>query len=478
MGGDLNLKIGKPNASENDPVATYSRFVLAFAFQLQSVTNVSRPGTLYYKVNEKKDLSYIKRRKYFTRETADTLYERGQWLTLCDDWGQTTWGKAEVTVMLRDKPFNIGMLPPQIVIFETPEIKHQQNPNILQTGFLYVDLYFPEQQANHPQLDDLLVLNEFFRYFGIPYDFHANIFKNMFSEIPVSPNSYKTIGSLEPLERYFERWAALLEIPLEFNGQYYQLFTQEWADSAKDWMYNRPDSTNLEHWQIYADNRCYVWTAAFLDKGGETLKASFKPSEHKLIASDYGHWIKLLNVDNPPFDFQLLRYKDSQYTHEAVTRFESEWAEVRTYKRWESTGSWYGFSYHSAAILAPPERMVFFPSTTYYFDATLLLLYIRMNLFRFGRELSKVMQDNLDNQGHSDKQIKQQKKTMEKLRKLRRQFSEFTVLYQFPMLSNQQQAIELYEINRQFLDIEQLFKETKQKIENTHEFLELGGVLN
>lgn len=472
MSVDLNLKIGKPNSCEKDPVATYSRFVLPFAFKLQTISNISRPNSLFYKLNDKKDLSYIKRKKYFTRETADTLYERGQWLTMCDAWNQTTWGKAEITVILRDKPFKIGMLPPQITLFEVPEIKHQNETNILQTGCLYVDLYFPEQQDNPPQLDDLLVLNEFFRYFGLPYDYHENIFKNIFSEVPVSPLSNKAIGSLEPLECYFERWAALLDIPLEFNGQYYQFFTQEWADSAKDWMYNKPRSTNLEHWQIYADNRCYVWTVAFLKKGGKTLKTCFEPTNADLIASDYGHWIKLLNIDNPPFNFELRKYKDPQVTHKSITKFERKWANDRTYKRWETDGTWYGFCHHGAAILAPPKEMIFFPSTTYYFDTTLMLLYIRMTLFRFGRELSKVMQENLDNQGNK-KQAQQQNVTMEKLRQLRRQFSEFTVLYRFPLLSNQQQAIEMYEINREFLDIEQFFKETKQKIENTHEFLEL-----
>ena len=460
MNDGLNLIIGKPNFGTNEKIATFTRFVLPFAFQLQLAPEVSGQENLFYTLNDKTDLSYIKRRKYFTRETADTLYERGQWLSMCDAWKQTLWGKAEITVTLRDQQFKIGMLPPQIVLFELPEITEQKTSAILQTGFLYVDLFFPEQQDNQPQLDDLLVLNEFFRYFGIPYDAHAKIFQNIFSNVPIKAGDNETIASLDELKRYFERWAALLEIPIQYNNHYYRLFPQSWAEAARRWMYNEPDSNKTEHWQIYADNRCYIWTVVFLAKGGETLKSEFGIVTPGLEAKDYGHWIKLLNVDYPPFDFVNGKYKEPKETHEAVTPFECEWAEQRTYKRWESDGTWYGFCYHSAAILARPEPLIFSPSASYYFDTTVLLLYIRMTLFRFGRELSKAIQCN-------------DEEKMKKLRQLRSEFSLFTVQYQFPMLSNQQQSIEMYEINRKFLDIDRFFEEIQQEISSTHDFIEL-----
>ncbi|WP_031436016.1 magnesium transporter CorA family protein [Methylobacter tundripaludum] len=464
MTDHLNLIIGKPNLGADEKIATFTRFVLPFAFQLQSAESPPNPPDLFYILNNKTDLSFIKRRKYFTRETSDTLYERGQWLSICDTWNQTSWGKAKVTVILRDRPFKIGMLPPQIVLFETPEIKEQQKENILQTGFLYVDVYFPDQQENPPQLDDLLVLNEFFRYFGIPFDKHAETFNKLFSEVPVKAQGNEKIGSLNELERYFERWAAMLELPIKYNNQFYQLFPTSWAKAARDWMYNEPGSHEPEHWQIYADNRCYVWTVAFLANGGDALRTDFEPNNAMLSAKDYGHWIKLVNVDNPPFDWATQKYKNSTDTHKSVTPFEREWAEQRTYKRWEDDGTWYGYSYHSTAILARPFSYVFAPSASYYFDATVMLLYIRMTLFRFGRALSKAVPDN-DDQNN--------KETMKKWRKLRYEFTKFTVLYRFPMLSNQQQHMELYEINRKSLDIEQFFEEIRQEVDNTHEFLEL-----
>jgi hypothetical protein len=182
-------------------------------------------------------------------------------------------------------------------------------------------------------------------------------------------------------------------------------------------MYNTSSDNQAEHWQIYADNRCYVWTVAFLDEGGKTLQSSFEPSKTTLEASDYGHWIKLLNVDNPPFDDDSKQYKTPQHTHSSVSQFERQWAEPRTYKRWQHDGTWYGFCYHSAATLALPKPFIFSPSATYYFDTTVLLLNIRMVLFRFGRELSKAVPD-------TEKQNEQHAR--DKLQDLRGLFSSFT----------------------------------------------------
>ena len=468
MTEELNLIIGKPVLGDSDKktkgnIATFTRFTLPFAFQLQAAPEITEPPKLFYTVNDKTDLSFIKRRKYFTRETADSLYKRAQWLSICDNWQQTPWGKTGVDVILRNQVFKIGMHPPQLVLFESPEFEPQKEARVLQTGFLYVDVYFCEGQANHPQLDDLLVFNEYFRYFGIPYDSHADIFQKIFSNIPVDSNGNVTIGELGKLECYFERWAALLEMPVQVNGQYYRLFPQTWSKSAREWMYNTATDSQAEHWQIYADNRCYVWTAAFLEGGGQRLQSCFGPDKTTLNAADYGHWIKLLNVDTPPFDIKNQKYTTPANTHIATTEFERQWAASRTYKRWQEAGTWYGFCYHGTAILAHPVDYIFAPSSTYYFDTTLLLLYIRMILFRFGRALSGIMSD-IEEQNES--------RVREELQGLRRLFSRFTVLHRFPMLSNQQQHIEMYEISRKFHDIDQFFDETQKEVDNTHEFLE------
>ena len=174
--------------------------------------------------------------------------------------------------------------------------------------------------------------------------------------------------------------------------------------------------------------------SGFSSKGGETLKDEFEPGKTTLDAKDYGHWIKLLNVDNPPFDFNAKKYKSVQETHSSVSQFERQWVDPRTYRRWEDEGTWYGFCYHSAAILARPWYFIFSPSATYYFDTTALLLYFRMTLFRFSKELSKAVPDQ-DN--WNEKLIR------EKLQFLRLKFSTFAMSYRFLMLSNQQQSIEM-----------------------------------
>ncbi|MGR9054132.1 MAG: hypothetical protein ACU84J_15950 [Gammaproteobacteria bacterium] len=460
----LELITGKPAYGKEERIATFTRFTLPFAFLLTSCDEDTNPDGLYYESVNKNELDFIKRKKYFTRETADTLYERGQWLAMCSCWEQTAWGREQVRVSLRNRNFNIGMLPPRIVLFELPEIKTRFESSILQTGFLYVDIYFGVDQEQSPELDDLLVLNEFFRYFGISYDTHANIFQNIFADVPIKPDAEETIASMDALSCYFERWAALLEIPLKSGDRYYRFFPEDWANDARKWMYNTVTDKAAEHWQIYADNRCYVWAVAFLEQGGETLKSNFEPEKTTLHAKDYGHWIRLLNVDYPPFNSVTKTYLSERDTHLSVSDFERDWADIRTYKRWEHSGTWYGYCYHSAAILAPPKSMIFGPACSYYFDTSLLLFYIRMTLYRFGRELSKTIPE-------IDRPFDEA--TRKKLRELRGLFSRFTILYRFPMLSNQQQSMEMYEINRQYFEIDQFFSEIQQEVDNTHEFLEL-----
>ena len=472
---ELNLLIGKPidnpHESDKSKIATFTRFVLPFAYKLREKQCVKTPD-LYYTLNPANDLSFIKRRKFFTRETAHILYDRSLWLDMSTEWEQTAWGQANVEIILRGKQFKIGMLPPRITLFEAfsgkikdrlAKLAGQSQNNIQHTGFLQVDIFFSDNQEHAPELDDLLILNEFFRYYNMPWDAHEKIFKRAFGNIPAEysiSGSPKTVKKLGQLECYFERWANLLEIPLVHNGKQYQLFPERWALAARDWSYNK--DTQNEHWQIYADNRTYVWTACFLKNGGEVLKTCFEPEKEVLQSYDYGHWIKLVNVDAPSFDFTSQSYKSPENTHEEVTQFERNWVKKRSYGRWEEKGTWYGFCYHAGAVLGPPYYNVFAPSRTYYFDTVMLLFFVRMTIFRFSRELSDIIM--IDSK--KDKMRTQ-------LTDLRKDFARFTVLYRFPLVSNQQQMIELYKLKRTFFDVDNFFQEIQQEIDHTHELLEL-----
>ena len=182
---------------------------------------------------------------------------------------------------------------------------------------------------------------------------------------------------------------------------------------------------------------------------------------------NYGHWVKLLNVDLPgstPFG-----------THQC-REFEREWARDRTYKRWEEWGTFYGFSYHSGAMLGPtminkdhpekdPEPPLWRHFGQMYFDQILLILYIRVVLFRFSTQLSLISAEARDaGRGRWEE-------WGEEFERLRWNFALFTNLYQFPLLSNQQQGLEMYALARKGMDVDQLFLEVQQEVQGTNDYL-------
>ncbi len=467
----LALRIGKPIVDKDKiQPATFTRFVLPFAYKVEKQPpDQNPPPALHYTVNPLTDLSFLKRKKYFTRETGKILYEQALWLDMCAGWNDTAWGRAEVEItLLRDRTFRIGMLRPRITLFEAAggqegddipaRLAAQQEADIRHTGFLHVDLYFPEEQENTPELDDLLLFNEMFRYYDMPWEDHLEkYFKPSFGKVPVryaGSEPFLTVAELAeggsdaaPQKCYFERWANLLEIPLLHNGKQYRLFPKTWAEAGRKWTCDGERKSTSTHWQVYDENRAYVWTAALLEKGGCTLKDCFEPNKKSLQASEYEHWIKLLNVDLP--------------FSQGTTEFERNWAEQRTYKRWQESGTWYGFCYHSGAVLGPSLFKGFEPVQTYYFDVLMLLFFIRMSLFRFSKALSDIL---MDEQSWDTRR--------EDLIALRKKFTRFTVLYRYPIVSNQQQMLELYELQHDCFDIERFFKEVQVEIDNTHEFLE------
>jgi len=396
---------------------------------------------------------------------------------MCENWNKTIWRDKGVKVNLKsDSPLIIKMLAPRLVLFEANQLRSKQSPNILQTGFLLLDVYFPDQK-NKPSLDDLLLLNELFRYFGIPWDDHVTQYENALGNIPTEYNlkndTQKTISDLIQRdndnqlkagykEAYFSRWANLLEIPLIQNKdsktQHLKLFTEDWSINAKKWTYDIYKSPLEEHWQVYADNRSYVWTAAILKDGTNALTKAFNddlPKEKNWQAQHYGHWVKLLNVDAAE--------ETAEKTHQSITEFEKQWVDQRTYKRWEQRGTWYGFSYHCGAMIGSQAGVY----GLQYFDTSMLLFYIRLSLFRFNTRLSKII-----NAAQSSELLDNNKNLNQQLRQLRSEFSYFSILYQTPLLSNQQQSLEMYEHNKIYFEIDALYQSVKQEIDETHGLLE------
>jgi hypothetical protein len=260
----------------------------------------------------------------------------------------------------------------------------------------------------------------------------------------------------------FRALGLFLDLPIrDERGHCWWLFPESWGKEARDWIGGEAEASKDENrgWIVYADNRAFVWTCALLEKSGETLRETF--NEGELRASNFGHWIKLLNMDRPG--------SQPQETHRSM-EFERTWAEEHTYKRWEEWGTFYGFSYHSGAMIGPPLNEPHGPPLwkhfgQMYFDQMLLLLYLRVSLFRSSTKLNKISRKARD-QGR-EAGLEQWRKEFQALRW---DFALFTNLYQFSLLSNQQQGLEIYSLARQAMDVDELFEEVQKEIHSSHEY--------
>lgn len=456
----LNIKYGNPYYEP----ASYTRFILPFAYHPQKRSKISGNGYYYEKFSPEEQ---IWRERYLTYEIADVLFRRAKWFRFTSKNAF-----SEIPMAFRDcqegKELKVNIVQPTIVLFEWP-VDTKNDPQILQTGFLIVELNFSLSNNDCPSLDNLLEMNELFRYWRQPFEGHENLsrpstkgYRTLLKNVSYRIGEKETIAQkTDPLDDiYFERWASLLEIPVKIENEvgaveYWDLFPDRWGTNARE--YVRSNDSNSETWAIYADNRTFVWTCAVIDGGGKALRDRFALPQRP--AWDFGHWVKLLNVDRPG---------DNCETSHLCTDFEKKWAEERTYKRWQEGGTFYGFSYHSGAMLGPPDKdlRLWKHFGQMYFDQVLLLLFIRVTLFRFSMKLNGISSKLLDSR-------EEQEEWGKDFEGLRQYFTYFTNLYQFPLLSNQQQGIEMYTIARQAMDVDELFNEIQKEINGSHEYLSI-----
>ncbi len=416
---NIIIETGNPFETNASP-ASYSRFILPFAY-------CKIPGLTDWKedILDKKD----PRKNYFTKETSEVLFTSAKWYLL-ENW--------EFDLEYSEKKISVS--PPKIVLFEA---KSNSNGSLLKTGFLILELYFAKRQDFSLEL--LLEINELFRYKAEPYLGHKNPLADTFNcELAKYLPKKEDCEAIE-----YSHWQRLLN---SFLGE-----------------------TPTEKWDIYADNRAFVWTCAVTKKGAKDLENRFRFqldfAEGKCKAQNFGHWIKLLNVDKPRGDYERehgIEF-DSKRIH-LSTAFERAWADKNTYKRWEESGGFYGFSYHSGAALisnmTDPDLWKHFGQM--YFDMVLLLLYTRVTVFRFSNQLTTISIDATTSENR-DADIQKWQTSFESLRW---EFTLFTNLYQFPLISNQQQMLEMYAIAREALDIQELYNEVKEEIHNNQEFIE------
>ncbi len=443
-------------------------------------------------------------------------FDRALWLELQGQ--QDAWVMFDV--FRGKRTLRVHLSKPRLVLFEWADRRVDERfpaptsrpGDTLRTGLLILEAYFENPDGKPPAncaggnalhtsvwtLDDLLVFNEFFRYWQQPWQddqlgqVHC---AKVYGDGGPTPTTYCGFMSKAPsglvgtvrdscktgggttagAPAYFERWADLLKLPVEVRlgaeeTKYYSLFPDpDAACSGKKagQATCQPSERRLPsggdgRWLMYADNRAFVWTCAILTpESAARLREASLPGALEIS----GHWVKLVNVDQAdPTPSLTVR----------STHFERDWVAERTYRRWAHFGTLYGFAYHAGAMLG--ERCVEPPTWKHfgsmYFDQTLLLLYLRVTTFRFSQALAASTADARQRQagrsgnGFDDRLI-------EEFCCLRQQFAQFTNLYQFPLLSNQQQAVEMYSLQRKIMDVGALFDEVKAEIESTHEFLEM-----
>jgi hypothetical protein len=455
--------------------ATFTRFVLPFAYDIKlkpKSEQSNAPPSFHYEKLQRIDEA---RRDYFTVETGKALFDRATWLRLKKGApgngpaasgggaaGETDASQRFCVKSIGGDSLPMIMSPPQVVLFELPlcgeaGLADVGKKHLLGVGFLIVETYFRENDARRPSLDDLLRFNELFRYYKKPFDEHPPQVAGLLSLHAVCQLTY---GKAQADDLIYSRWSRLLEFPFRHDGSDYGLVSKDW--------------------DIYADNRLFVWACAVIEGGGEALRNTFKrsgndsgrgdgqatPASEKkgiLRADDYGHWIKLLNVDLPA--------RDGPRETDEARDFERVWARERTYHRWEELGTFYGFNYHSGALLAPYMRE---PTPLWkhfgqmYFDMAILLLYIRIALFRFSRRLYDISAGARSRTGKP----RSEERWRNDFESLRWDFTLFTNLYQFPLISNQQQGVEMYACARKFMDVDDLYREVEKEINTSHEYLE------
>ncbi len=460
MRSDLALTTGDPQGANP---ASFSRFVLPFVYSPEPIkTSDPLPvGASYQPIPE---FPGAYRRQYLTMETSAALYDRALWLELKPgpNAGPARFsipsvsGVGEITVQVAS---------PRLALFEWCAGNQAPRgngvvPDPLRTGFLILDFFFPDPGAT---FDDLLALNEHFRYWLRPFAEHGvgdaseyARYVGGFSEVIETLTGSADRDPRSPL--YIGRWAAFLELQVTaLDGRIYRLFPEKWRDEARTWAGSGKGETG---WVAYSDPRAYVWTCALLEGGSRSLiPAQEVEKEKEPDAAETGHWVRLLNVDRPG-------------TGEP-SKFEKKWAHDLTYRRWEHESTLYGFNVHAGAMLAPPltDPPTWRHFAEDYFDQTLLVLYLKVACFQFSRWLSeassRVRDDRRHRPGHRDPAWEQD------LRTLRERFAHLANVYEFPLLSNHQQGIELYERAVKAVNLRTLMKEIRQQVEASHEFLEI-----
>jgi hypothetical protein len=408
------------------------------------------------------------RRRYLTPETDRLLFKRASWFVLRDkgtgsmaNQEKQIWKEFTIDSVFGGPGYNVALRPPAAVLFEwPPDTKHEQEPDPLRIGFLIHEAFFPSETES-PGIGDLLRFNEIFRYWREPYDKFMEQCGSEVCAFCLGVRQREQCPGKRESEGCFQHWRSLMR---------YQFF--EGSDCRGQFRQTPPAGGDANPafpaWLVHPDDRAFTMPFVVLRTPPE---GAFDPYQFKSSHDDPdtgGLWVKILNVDRIK--------KDGIDSLSNSTLFEKEWARIRTYTRWAHSHSLYGFSEHSFAHLgtyggSPPplgEPPLGLHFGQMYFDSTLLHLYTRVALFHFSEALHRITSEARDETGKNLEIEEWQKK----FGLLRWQYLQFENLYRFPLFSNQQQHLEMFEIQKKFMDVGTLFDEVSKEIATSDEFLE------
>lgn len=477
----VELVCGDP---ETKP-ASFSRFVLPFAYSLQEVPGPAggpsgAPEAFYRRLSIDELDPGARRRHYLTRDTADGLFLRAAWYELARP-GSSSAG-VEFSARRRaggEGSYRVRIAAPRLVLFEFSEFDASRGTqgDVLGTGFVLLDLTFPDP-SSAPTLEDLRELNEVFRLWRKPFDGHDDErgYRHILGDCPLDLTApagadavrvadASTEGGDGP-DAYLDRWLPLFRPELEApsrrgRARAFVVFPSgdgRWNDQVRAWV--RDPLVPEPGWAVYPDARAFVWTCALVPDGAGALRSPADGPEGSTPQPWADpRWIELLDVDPPgyagptPGPYQM-----------GVTR-------EGTYLRWAHLGTLYGFTVHSGAMLGPPIKRpaIHRHFAESYFDQTLLLLYVRITSLRFSERLRRL---TAQLRSHGRKRVRRGP-WEEEFGDLREDFAVFTNLYEFPRVSNQEQGIEMYSLARKVLDVEAFFDELEDEIRSAHEHFDM-----
>lgn len=387
--------------------------------------------------------------KYFTADTANVLFGRSRRFVLKGEHTERRVFALERRDQSAARDVAVHFKAPELWLFEFEHAhKHaarngdEQADDALTCGILRIEFYFaPDQQV---YLSDLLKLNEKLRYLRLPY------------------HDFKDDGvRLTRCGAHLAYWLELLEAPLCAGDKHFDLLgpgeadvlRRQWDQQGARTTGWNPDGKHTTAF-MHDDDRAFVSSTAI---ARASLGDAWPPGQ-AVQPEAFPAWVALLNVD----------YGANRQT----TAFEAEWAKPRSYTRWAHYGTLFGFTSHSSCTLMNinNDSPVWLHTRSMYLDQTRLLLYVRSTVYRFSNRL---VQHAVKQRASRDNDRAERKQLLCDAESLLSQLADFINLYQFPLLSNQQQAVELYALQRRHLDIDDLFMEVQREAEGTHRHLDV-----